>query len=159
NGAKIWIRIPGLISVQPGEFAKITLIIFAAAFLVSQRAVLSTAGGRFAGITWPRPRDLGPLVAILLLALGVLVFETDLGTALLLFGVLLAMVYVATGRVSWLIIGLTGFAAGALIAYRLFAHLQRRVGIWLDPFADPTGAGYQPVQSLFSLGTGGIFGT
>ncbi len=159
NGAKIWIRIPGLLSVQPSEFAKITLIVFAAAFLVSKRGVLSTAGPRFLGLTLPRIRDLGPLVALLAVSLAVLVLGNDLGPALLIFGVLLAMVYLATGRVSWLIIGLLAFAGGAVVAYQLVPHLRVRVDIWMHPFADPQGAGYQLVQSLFGLGTGGIFGT
>lgn len=159
NGAKIWIRIPGLLSMQPSEFAKITLIVFAAAFLVSKRDVLTSAGPRFLGLTFPRPRDLGPLVVLVVVTLGVLIVGKDLGTALLIFGVLLGMVYMATGRSSWVVIGLLAFAAGAALAYRLFGHLRVRVNIWLDPFDDPLGASYQLVQSLFGLGTGGIFGT
>jgi cell division protein FtsW (lipid II flippase) len=159
NGAKIWIKVPGLFSIQPAEFAKIALIIFAAAFLVSKRTVLSTAGKKVFGLVLPRGRDFGPLLVALLLVLGIMVIGKDLGSALLIFGTFLAMIYVATGRVSWLIIGVLGFSAGAYLAYRMFAHVRVRVDIWLDPFGDPLGNGYQLVQSLFGLGTGGIFGT
>lgn len=159
NGAKIWIKVPGLFSIQPAEFAKIALIIFAAAFLVSKRTVLSTAGKKVFGLVLPRGRDLGPLLVALLLVLGIMVVGKDLGSALLIFGTFLAMIYVATGRVSWLLIGVLGFSAGAYLAYRMFAHVRVRVDIWLDPFGDPLGNGYQLVQSLFGLGTGGIFGT
>ena len=159
NGAKIWIKVPGLFSIQPAEFAKIALIIFAAAFLTSKRTVLSTAGKKVFGLVLPRGRDLGPLLVALLLVLGIMVIGKDLGSALLIFGSFLAMIYVATGRVSWLVIGVLGFSAGAYLAYRMFAHVRVRVDIWLDPFGDPLGSGYQLVQSLFGLGTGGIFGT
>ncbi len=159
NGANIWIRVPGLFSIQPAEFTKIALIIFTAAYLSTKRTVLSTAGTRVLGLVLPRARDLGPLIIAVVVALGVLFVGKDLGTALLLFGVFLAMLYFATNRVSWLIIGLLAFAAGAFVAYQKFNHVQTRVDIWLHPFADPTDSGYQLVQSLLSLGTGGIFGT
>ncbi len=159
NGAQIWIKIPHLFSIQPSEFAKIALIVFTAAFLASKQSVLGIAGKKIFGLVLPRARDLGPLLLALLICLAVLVRGNDLGTSLLIFGVLLMMVYVATSRVSWLLIGLIGFAGGAFIAYRLFGHVRVRVDIWLHPFADPQNTGYQLVQSLFGLGTGGIFGT
>ena len=159
NGASIWIRIPGLFSIQPAEFSKIALIVFTAAYLGSKRTVLSTAGKKVLGLVLPRARDLGPLMIAVLVAVGVLFYSKDLGTSLLLFGVFLAMIYFATNRVSWLVIGLLAFAVGAYVAYLNFSHIQTRVDIWLHPFADPDNDGYQLVQSLLSLGTGGIFGT
>lgn len=159
NGAQIWIKIPGLFSIQPGEFAKIALIVFTAAFLTSKREVLTTAGRKVFGMVLPRARDLGPLLVALVLCLAVFVRSKDLGQALLVFGIISAMIYLATSRVSWLLIGLVGFAGGAFVAYRLFAHVRLRVDIWLHPFADPKGASYQLVQSLFGLANGGIFGT
>ncbi|QWF80388.1 FtsW/RodA/SpoVE family cell cycle protein [Amycolatopsis sp. CA-230715] len=159
NGAKVWIKIPGITGIQPGEFAKILLIIFFAAFLVSKRDIFMTAGKKIAGIELPRGRDLGPLLIAAAVCLGVLVFEKDLGSALLFFGLVLVLVYVATERAIWVVLGLTLFAGGAVVAYNLFTHVQTRVQNWIDPFADAYGSGYQIVQTLFGLGTGGIAGT
>ncbi|GAA1966856.1 FtsW/RodA/SpoVE family cell cycle protein [Amycolatopsis minnesotensis] len=159
HGAKVWIRIPGITGIQPGEFAKILLIIFFAAFLVSKRDIFMTAGKKIAGIELPRGRDLGPLLIAAAACLGVLVFEKDLGSALLFFGLVLVLVYVATERAIWVVLGLTLFAGGAVVAYNLFTHVQTRVQNWVDPFADAYGDGYQIVQTLFGLGTGGIAGT
>ena len=157
NGAKIWIRVAGF-SIQPGEFAKICLVVFFAAYLVDKRDVLALASRRVMGLELPRGRDLGPVLLAWVLSILVLVFERDLGSSLLLFGIFVVMLYVATERSSWLLIGVGLFAGGALIAYQIFGHVQARVDTWLDPFAYQDGAGYQLVQSLFGLGTGGLFG-
>ena len=158
NGAKIWIELPGF-SIQPAEFSKILLLIFFAAVLVAKRSVFTSAGKHFLGMDLPRPRDLAPLLAAWIASVGVMVFEKDLGTSLLLYASFLVIVYAATDRFSWVVIGLALFAAGSVAAYYIFGHVRIRVETWLDPFADPDGAGYQMVQSLFSFATGGIFGT
>jgi cell division protein FtsW (lipid II flippase) len=166
NGAKLWIRIGGF-SLQPGEFAKVMLLVFFAVYLVRKRDVLSLASRRFMGIDFPRGRDLGPVVAVWLLSLMVLVVSKDLGTSLMYFGMFVVTLYIATERGSWLIIGLLLFFGGAISAYFLgasvggpFANFYQRAEIWLDPFSGdrPYNDGYQLVQSLLGLGTGGLFG-
>ena len=158
NGAKIWIRLPGF-SIQPAEVSKILLLIFFASVLVAKRSLFTSAGKHVLGMDLPRPRDLAPLLVAWIASVGVMVFEKDLGTSLLLYASFLVLVYVATDRLSWVLIGLTLFAVGSVAAYQVFGHVQTRVQNWLDPFADPDGAGYQMVQSLFSFATGGVFGT
>jgi cell division protein FtsW (lipid II flippase) len=157
NGAKLWILVGGF-SIQPGEFAKICLVVFFAAYLIDKRDVLALASRRVLGLELPRGRDLGPVLVIWGLSILVLVFERDLGSSLLLFGIFVVMLYVATERASWLVIGLVLFAGGAVLAYQVFGHVQQRVDVWLDPFAHKNTDGYQLVQSLFGLGTGGLFG-
>ena len=170
NGAKLWIRI-GSVSIQPGEFAKIALVSFFAYYLVRKREVLSLASHRFLGLDFPRGRDLGPVLTVWLFSLLVLVFEKDLGTALLYFGLFIVTLYVATERSSWLIIGLLLFFGGVYVAYLLgasiggpFANFYDRAELWLDPFSNAnynreSGNSYQLVQGLLGLGTGGLFGT
>ena len=158
QGAKVWIILP-FFSIQPGEFAKILLVVFFAAFLVAKRDLFMQAGRKLLGLELPRPRDLGPLIVALAVAVGVLVLERDLGMSLLIFGAVLVMIYIATERAAWMIIGLIPFMAACYLAYKLFTHVQIRVANWVNPLADPSGNGYQMAQSLFGLGTGGIFGT
>jgi cell division protein FtsW (lipid II flippase) len=166
NGAKLWIRFGGFFQIQPGEFAKVLVLSFFAYYLVRKREVLSLASRRFLGIDFPRGRDIMPLIVVWAISLFVLVFEKDLGTSLLYFGMFVVTLYIATERVSWLIMGLLLFFGGATMAYFLgasvggpFANFYQRVGIWLNPFGDPFDKGYQIVQSLLGLGTGGIFGS
>ncbi|MGB9378328.1 MAG: FtsW/RodA/SpoVE family cell cycle protein [Mycobacteriales bacterium] len=158
NGARIWIRLAGF-SIQPGEFAKIALMVFFAAYLVAKRDVLSLASRRILGIDFPRGRDLGPVLVAWVASLLVLIVEKDLGSSLLFFGIFVVMIYVATQRTSWLLIGLGLFVGGAFMAWLVFAHVQQRVSIWLHPFKDPSNTGFQIVQSLFGLATGRLFGT
>ncbi len=158
NGARLWVRV-GPVQVQPSEAAKVLLMIFFASYLVSKRDVLSLAARRVAGLDLPRARDLGPVLLAWGASLAVLVFQRDLGSSLLFFGLFIAMLYIATERVSWLVIGLGLFLGGSYVTYRAFGHVQARIDTWLHPFADPQGAGFQLTQSLFGFGTGGLTGT
>ncbi len=158
NGAKIWIRLPGF-SIQPAEFSKILLLIFFSAVLIAKRDLFTSVGKHVMGLTLPRPRDLAPLLTAWVISVGVMVFEKDLGTSLLLYTSFLVVVYLATQRFGWVGVGLVLFVAGGVAAYFVFGHVRVRVQTWWDPFADPEGSGYQMVQSLFSFATGGIFGT
>lgn len=158
-GARVWIGIGNLVTFQPGEIAKILLAVFFAGYLISNRDSLSLAGKKFLGVVWPRGRDLGPLLVFWLAAMSVLVFQRDLGTSLLYFGLFLSMIYVATGRTGWVILGVALFVGGGLAASRTLSYVNLRFQNWLDPFADPQNAGYQMVQGLFGLANGGLLGT
>jgi cell division protein FtsW (lipid II flippase) len=158
-GSRIWIRL-GPLSFQPGEIAKLALTIFFAGYLVSVRDVLSLTGKRVLGFTFPRGRDLGPILIAWLVSLAVLVFEKDLGSSLLFFGLFVGMLYVATERVSWIAIGLLLFAGGAYLAYKIFDHVQERVGLWLDPFSQASlDQSDQLAKGIMGLAAGGLFGT
>ncbi|KEI45098.1 FtsW/RodA/SpoVE family cell cycle protein [Saccharopolyspora rectivirgula] len=159
NGAKLWISIGGM-SIQPGEFAKILLMIFFASFLVSKRELFTAAGKRFLGVDFPRARDLGPVLLAWFLSIGIVVLEKDLGTSLLFFGIVLVMIYIATERAVWVFLGLSMFAVGCVLAFNLFSHVQVRVNTWLDPLAElPNDPGYQLRTGLFGMTYGGIPGT
>ncbi len=159
NGAQIWIGL-GPLSFQPGELSKILLAVFFAGYLVSARDSLSLVGRKVLGLQLPRGRDLGPLLVAWSASLGVLIFERDLGTSLLFFGLFVALLYVATERTSWIVIGLMLFAGGAVAAWSLFSHVQARVSIWLHPF-DTANAdrAYQLLQGLYGMASGGLLGT
>ncbi|MEP6665614.1 MAG: FtsW/RodA/SpoVE family cell cycle protein [Nocardioidaceae bacterium] len=152
HGARIWIQVGGL-SFQPGEIAKICLAIFFAGYLVVKRDALALAGRRFLGIDLPRGRDLGPILLMWLISLGVLVFQRDLGSSLLFFGLFVVLLYVATERPSWLAVGALLFTAGAYFGYLAFGHVQARIDDWLDPEING-----QLMQGQFSLAWGGILG-
>jgi cell division protein FtsW (lipid II flippase) len=157
NGARLWIDL-GPVSVQPGEGLKIVLVVFIAAYLAETRTLLTSASMRIGPISIPPLPYFLPMLVLFGIVMLVVVRLNDLGTALLFFGTFLTMLFVATGRRSYVLIGLLLFVAGAYVAYRLFGHVQARVDIWLDPFADPLGRGFQPVRALYALGRGGLFG-
>ncbi|MGW6979860.1 FtsW/RodA/SpoVE family cell cycle protein [Streptomyces sp. NPDC054932] len=158
-GAKIWISVGGF-SIQPGEFAKIVIAIFFAGYLMVKRDALALASRRFMGLYLPRGRDLGPILMIWAMSLLVLVFENDLGTSLLFFGMFVIMLYVATERTSWIVIGLLMSVGGAVVVATFASHVKVRVTAWLDPFAcyATSGACEQVGQSIMSFGSGGVLG-
>lgn len=162
NGARVWIQIGGL-TFQPGEIAKIALAIFFAGYLVQRRESLSMVGKSFLGMRFPRGRDLGPILVVWAMSMGVIVFQRDLGTGLLYFGLFLVMLYVATGRGSWVILGLSLVALGAILANQFLDYVHGRFANWYDAFNpenfNGVGGSYQLVQGLFGLAHGGVIGT
>lgn len=157
HGARIWIKI-GQFSFQPSEVAKIVLSVAFASYLVEKKDVLARAGGRFLGIDLPRPRDLGPILVMWVASLLVLVFQKDLGTTLLFFGLFVAMLYIATERPSWAILGTLMLVAMGTLGYSMFSHVQVRFSSWLDPFSD-FDKNYQVINAQFGFAFGGLFGT
>ncbi|MEU1467064.1 FtsW/RodA/SpoVE family cell cycle protein [Streptomyces sp. NPDC005761] len=160
NGAKIWVSL-GPFSIQPGEFAKIIIAIFFSGYLMVKRDALALASRRFMGMYLPRGRDLGPILVIWALSILILVFETDLGTSLLFFGLFVIMLYVATERTSWIVFGLLMSAVGAVGVSTFESHVQQRVDAWMDPFAcyATDGACEQIGNAIMSFGSGGTLGT
>jgi cell division protein FtsW (lipid II flippase) len=161
NGAQIWISLFGR-SMQPGEFAKIALVVFFAGYLVSNRDTLALAGPKLLGMRFPRPRDMGPLLLVTLSALVIMVAQTDLGAALLFFGIFVGLLYVATERLSWVVLGLGMFASAVVAASTVFSHVAARYDAWLnalDPEVYSSGRSEQLVRGLFGMASGGLFGT
>lgn len=164
NGARIWVTIPGLGSFQPGEFAKLFLAFFFAAYLFDHRDQLAVGGRKVLGLQLPRIKDLGPIIVVWIASMGVLVMQHDLGTSLMFFAMFVAMLYTATGRKSWIVIGLVAFAAGAVVAAGMFSHVGSRVDAWLHPFSNEqynksVGGSWQLVTGIFGLASGGMIGT
>ena len=158
GGARIWVSI-GPVNFQPGEFAKVLLAIFFAAYLADRRLLITDRSWQLLGLRLPQPRDLLPVAAGWGIAIVIMVGQRDLGSSLLFFTLFVVMLWVATERTTYLILGVLLFAGAAWAAWRMFGHVQTRVDIWLDPWADQYGKGYQLVQALYGLGDGGITGT
>lgn len=162
NGAQIWINAFGH-SYQPAELSKIFLAVFFAGYFVSQRDNLSLAGPKILGIPFPQPRHIAPILVAWLACLGILAVERDFGTALLFFGLFVAMLYVATERVSWIVIGVLLSTGGIYVVIKTMAHIQNRINIWLHALEpavyDGDPGSYQLVQGLFGMANGGLFGT
>ena len=158
NGARLTLDL-GPVSGQPSELLKVILVVFLAGYLSENRTLLVEQSTRIGLLRLPPVPYLAPMVAMWALALAIVVVQRDLGAALLFFAVFLVLLYVATARWSYVALGLVLFVAGSALMYRLFGHVQQRVDVWLDPFADPQGAGYQVVHALYAFARGGILGT
>ena len=158
NGARLTLEF-GPISGQPSELLKVVLVVFLAAYLSENRALLTEEYTSLGPLRLPPVPYLLPMVAMWAIALLIVVVQRDLGAALLFFAVFLFLLYIATGRWSYVLVGLAAFVAGSAVMYGLLEHVRTRVDIWLDPFRDPSGAGYQVVQALYAFGRGGVLGT
>jgi len=158
SGSKLWIQFGGF-SFQPGELAKILITLFLAAYFAENREMLSASALKLGPLSLPRPRMLAPMVIMWGLSLLIVIFERDLGSALLFFTFFVIMLYVCTGRVSYVVFFGLMLAVGGVFCYHFFGHVQTRIQIWLDPFVDPSNKGLQIVQSLYSLADGGMVGT
>ena len=157
GGSRNWI-VFGPFAVQPSEFGKIVIIMFLAAYLTEHREVLTLPRHRFLWLKLPVLRFIAPLLLIWGIAILMFVVQRDLGSALLFFGIAVSMTYMATGRKSYVALAFAFFLGAAALSYSFFSHVRVRFNIWLDPWSDPSGSAYQVVQSLFALGSGGVWG-
>jgi peptidoglycan glycosyltransferase len=158
NGARLWVRL-GPINFQPGEVAKVLLVVFLAGYLVDKREVLAAGARQIGRLRIPAAKHLGPLFLAWGFSLIVMMRQKDLGSSLLFFAVFAVMLYVATERTAFLLAGGAMFVTGAAVGYAIFGHVQERVSVWVDPWSVSQGKGFQVVQSLFAFGTGGFAGT
>ena len=158
NGARLSVTI-GPFSGQPSELLKVILVVFLAGYLSENRPLLVEESTRLGPFHLPPLPYLAPMVAMWAIALGIVIVQRDLGAALLFFAVFLLLLYVSTARFSFVVLGLAAFVLGAGLLYFVFEHVRTRIDIWVDPFADPTGAGYQVVQALHAFARGGLIGT
>ena len=158
NGARLWVRL-GPVNFQPGELAKIALCIFFASYLVEKQMLLSHARMKLGPVPFPDFKHFGPLALMWGISLVVMIFERDLGSSLLFFALFIALLWVATGRIAYLIVGGAMFGGGAYTAWAMFSHVKSRVTIWLNPWPVATEAGFQVVQALFAFAAGGFAGT
>jgi len=158
SGSKIWLSFGGF-SFQPGEIAKVLIVLFLAGYLADNREMLSVGGRRIGSFTIPDPKTLAPLLFMWAISLVIVIFERDLGSALLFFGMFLLMIYIATGRWLYVVVGISLLAIGGIAVFLAFGHVQQRIYGWLDPFAYRETIGYQLIQGLYSLADGGLFGT
>ena len=158
NGARLWLQI-GSVTFQPSEFARIALIVFFAGYLADKRDIWAATSKSFIGIQLPALKYFGPVALVWAASLGLLIFEKDLGSSLLFFAVPVLMLYAATGRIAYVIIGALLFAIGSFATYLAFSHVQLRVSSWLDPWSDPDDSGFQITQSIFNIADGGLTGT
>jgi cell division protein FtsW (lipid II flippase) len=164
NGSRLWVRLDVplsdlTLSFQPGEVAKVFLTVFLASYLADRSEAMSTVSRRVGPFRLPEPRHLGPVLIAAAAAFLVLVYQRDLGAALLLFALFVGMIYLATGRLVYPVVGAVAVGLGGFIAYQQFAHVQTRIAAWLHPFADYTGSGYQTAQGLFAMGSGSLTGS
>src|SRR5215210_5080634 len=158
NGARLWLQV-GSITFQPSEFARIALVVFFAGYLAEKRDLWAATSRSFVGIQLPALKYFGPIALVWAASLGLLIFEKDLGSSLLFFAVPVLMLYAATGRIAYVILGALLFAIGSFATYLAFSHVQLRVSSWLDPWSDPDDSGFQITQSIFNIADGGITGS
>ncbi len=158
HGARLWLAIPHLVTFQSGEVAKILMAIFLAGYVAERGELLRRAGIRRMGMRLPPLRPAAPLLLVVVFCLAMFVAQRDLGAAMLFFGLFVTMFYLATGQAGYGLSAVVLFAVGLAIAHSHFPHVSVRLSSWLNPWADPYGSGYQPLQAMFCLGEGGVLG-